>query len=301
MNRAAQGDDLLALRHLARLQPAPREFEPWLREGLFVKRDPEGVVLATVHRVKGQEWPHVVVHLAQDDVFPHRLAEDHEEERRLFHVAITRASRHVTIVAGDDPSPFLAELTNEPPERGAEPVARRSHPAPARKESEQPDHPLLDRGRVMAVVGLALVDQGQEWTITELEPAAAVATRNGAIRRFALGEKVETSGRQRGVLRPRTGDVGEASVRLFDLLRSYRDRVRDGKPAYTVFDDKTLAAIASALPGDLAELAAVRGVGPAKLEQYGDEVLELTAGVLESMTGSATESVTDAVAAVRDA
>ena len=43
-----------------------------------------------------------------------------------------------------------------------------------------------------------------------------------------------------------------------------------------MFDDKTLAAIASALPEGLPELAAVRGVGAVKLEQYGDEVLELT-------------------------
>ncbi len=119
-------------------------------------------------------------------------------------------------------------------------------------------------------------------TITELEPAAAVATRAGAIRKFGLGEKVETRGRQRGSLRPRSGEVDEAAVRLFDLLRAYRERARDGKPAYTVFDDKTLAAIASTLPDDLAQLAAVRGVGPAKLEQYGDDVLELAAAAREA-------------------
>ncbi len=101
-----------------------------------------------------------------------------------------------------------------------------------------------------------------------------------ATRKFALGEKVETLGRQRGFLRPRSGDVDEPSVRLFDSLRSYRDRVRNGKPAYTVFDDKTLAAIAAALPDDLSQLAAVRGIGPAKLEQYGDDLLELTAASL---------------------
>ena len=72
------------------------------------------MTLATVHRVKGQEWPVVVVHHADADQFPHRLADDHEEERRLFHVAITRASGAVTIVAGDRPSPFVAELTTEP-------------------------------------------------------------------------------------------------------------------------------------------------------------------------------------------
>ena len=52
---------------------------------------------------------------------------------------------------------------------------------------------------------------------------------------------------------------------------------RDGKPAYTVFDDKTLAGIATSLPADLAELARVKGVGPAKLDQYGDDILALVA------------------------
>ena len=282
MNRTAQGDDLLALRQLAMLHPDVATFEGRVRELLASRRDPQGVTLATVHRVKGQEWPVVVVHLAQADQFPHRLALDHEEERRLFHVAITRASRHVAVVAGANPSPFVAELTTEPPAvapgpPGPPPAARRSPPPTPR---EAPDHPLLDRERVMAVVGLVLIDQGQAWTIVELEPAAAVARRHDAVRKFALGERVETAGRQRGALRPRVGGVDDTSVRLFDLLRQFRERVRNGKPAYTVFDDKTLAAIASAAPGDLAALAAVRGVGPAKLEQYGDEVLELVASAV---------------------
>jgi DNA helicase-2/ATP-dependent DNA helicase PcrA len=278
MNRGAQSDDLTALRQIAALHPAPPGFDRWLRDGLAIRRDPAGVVLSTVHRVKGQEWPHVVIHMAQPDLFPHRLAEDDEEERRLFHVALTRAARHVTIVTGGDPSPFVAELTNEPPAH--RPVEHQSTATPTRaaaKPAATIEHPLLDRSRVMAVEGLVLVDQGQEWTISALEPAAAVATRGGALRRFALGEKVETAGRQRGALRPRSGDVDEASVRMFDLLRSFRERVRNDRPAFTVFDDKTLVAIATALPDDLAQLAAVRGVGPVKLEQYGDDLLELTA------------------------
>ena len=68
----------------------------------------------------------------------------------------------------------------------------------------------------------------------------------------------------------------------FDSLRRFRDRVRDGKPAYTVFDDKTLAAIADRLPGDLGELSGVKGVGPAKLEQYGDDVLAVIATVVSA-------------------
>lgn len=280
MNRSAQGDDLRALAHLARLHDDPVTFGAWLRERLMVRRSAEGVVLATVHRVKGQEWPYVVVHLADDDQFPHRLADDPEEERRLFHVAITRASRSATAIA-ERPSPFVAELTTEPPEVLPEPAPRERTTAVTPKRAAAVDHPLLDRARVMAAPGVVLVDQGQEWVVVDLEPEAAVAERNGTIRKFRIGAKVETAGRQRGELGPRPGSVEEASVRLFDRLRVFREQARAGKPAYTVFDDKTLAAIASALPADLAELARVKGVGPAKLEQYGDDVLDLVQGSLD--------------------
>ncbi len=90
MNRAAQSDDLVAVAQLAELQPDPAMFESWLRSELRRRWQSDGVTLATVHRVKGKEWPVVVVHHAAADQFPHRLATDVEEERRVFHVAITR-------------------------------------------------------------------------------------------------------------------------------------------------------------------------------------------------------------------
>lgn len=282
MNRGSQSDDLLALRQLAGLQPDASSFEGWLRDRLLSKRSSEGVTLATVHRVKGQEWPAVVVHQASADQFPHRLADDDEEERRLFHVAITRASAEVTIVPGGRPSSFVGELTTEPPDpETLRARTRAAHTDPtasrARTKRDRPDHPLLDRRRVMAVVGTVLVDQGQEWTIVDLEPQAALAACGEATRRFPLGSKVETLGRQRGELGPRPGEVEAAAALAFDSLRRFRDRARDGKPAYTVFDDKTLAAISDRLPTDLDELAGVKGVGPAKLEQYGDDVLGVIA------------------------
>ncbi len=103
-----------------------------------------------MHRVKGQEWPFVVAHLVDDDQYPHRLAEDVEEERRLLHVAITRCREHVTIVSGEQPSPFVAELTTEPPEHLPEPPPRaRDQRVGVREPSSRdvPDHPLLDRSR----------------------------------------------------------------------------------------------------------------------------------------------------------
>ena len=46
-------------------------------------------------------------------------------------------------------------------------------------------------------------------------------------------------------------------------------------PAYVVFHDATLAAIASARPATMSELLRVSGVGDAKLRKYGDEILEV--------------------------
>jgi len=64
---------------------------------------------------------------------------------------------------------------------------------------------------------------------------------------------------------------------LVQALASWRlERSRDdGVPAYVVFDNKTLEAIAERRPADRAELASVPGVGPKKLEQYADDVLRI--------------------------
>jgi DNA helicase-2/ATP-dependent DNA helicase PcrA len=63
-------------------------------------------------------------------------------------------------------------------------------------------------------------------------------------------------------------------------LREWRlERAKaDDVPAYVVFPDSVLHAIAAARPGTLGELAQISGVGPAKLERYGEEVLALVGG-----------------------
>jgi DNA helicase-2/ATP-dependent DNA helicase PcrA len=60
-----------------------------------------------------------------------------------------------------------------------------------------------------------------------------------------------------------------------EKLRSWRlERAReDGVPPYVVFHDAVLHRIADARPASLAELSQISGVGPAKLERYGDELL----------------------------
>src|SRR5690606_38857047 len=132
---SSHADDLDALAALAHLEPDPSRFEPWLRDALAQADDPEGVTLASIHAVKGQEWPHVVVHHVTAGLLPHHLVADAEEERRVLHVGITRGRRSVTIVAGSPPSPFLVELDEpgEPPPLraapAATPVTSRSAPA----------------------------------------------------------------------------------------------------------------------------------------------------------------------------
>ena len=50
------------------------------------------------------------------------------------------------------------------------------------------------------------------------------------------------------------------------------------RPPYVVFHDSVLQAIAAAQPASLGELSQIAGVGPAKLERYGEELLALVQG-----------------------
>jgi DNA helicase-2/ATP-dependent DNA helicase PcrA len=66
----------------------------------------------------------------------------------------------------------------------------------------------------------------------------------------------------------------------FERLRTWRLAVaRDASvPAFVVFTDATLTAIAEAAPSDEAGLSGISGVGARKLEQYGSDVLAVLAG-----------------------
>jgi ATP-dependent DNA helicase RecQ len=63
----------------------------------------------------------------------------------------------------------------------------------------------------------------------------------------------------------------------FERLRELRTRLarEQAVPAYIIFHDSTLAAIAAAKPGSLAELGEIPGMGRTKLERYGAAVLEV--------------------------
>lgn len=215
-------DDLDALLQVADIQSDPDLFETYLRRALQADRADEGmgVSLSTVHRVKGREWPHVVVFGASNGIFPHRLADDVEEERRVFHVAITRGIESVTVLVDRDrPSPFIGELDGSAAKRPARQlVASRSAPATAR--------------------------------------TAAKATKAKGYDDVDL--------------------AGEDLV-VFEELRKWRADTakKQGGPAFTVFSDATLKATAKARPDSLRAFSKIKGVGPTKLDNYGDDVLDI--------------------------
>jgi DNA helicase-2/ATP-dependent DNA helicase PcrA len=61
----------------------------------------------------------------------------------------------------------------------------------------------------------------------------------------------------------------------WEQLRAWRTERAAGKPAYVVFDDKTLWLVAALLPTHEAGLLAISGIGPVKLENYGDDLIAL--------------------------
>lgn len=207
LDRSAQSDDLDALVAIARLHPEPRSFEAWLRAVLARPGAGDGVTMASIHAVKGQEWPHVVVHDVTSGVLPHRLADDVEEERRILHVAVTRASQSATVVAGEPSSVFVSEMLTP-------------------------------------------------WTAPD-EP---------------VGEP-ETS----------SPPAESTEAAAFAALRAWRTQraQSDKKPAYVYLTDATLHAICSALPADIEGLSALKGLGPAKLQKYGAEILSVLDSVRE--------------------
>jgi len=98
------------------------------------------------------------------------------------------------------------------------------------------------------------------------------------------GDPVRRAGASRRPAEPHDHAVcgGVSAAGVSDALRTWRieQARRRGVPPYVVLHDRTLDAIVSSLPSSRHELLDLPGIGPAKLDAYGDAILALVASVL---------------------
>ncbi len=127
----------------------------------------------------------------------------------------------------------------------------------------------IEGGRPGAFV-LALTPEGRRVAMGQARPELALPTATAVpVRKSSRAGKRAAS---------------EASPEAVDAdtlarLKQWRtaEARRHGMPPYVIFHDRTLAELAAARPGDLDGLRRVPGIGPAKLERYGDALLAVLA------------------------
>jgi DNA helicase-2/ATP-dependent DNA helicase PcrA len=200
----------------------------------------EGVTLASLHAAKGLEWDAVfLVGLAEGTMpIQHADGDDAavEEERRLFYVGVTRAREHL----------WLSWALSRKP--GGRRNRRRSRFLYGLVPD---DHPAARVARV------------------QNSPSAPKARC-----RVCTGPLVETMDIKLGRCGKCPSNVDEE---LLARLRAWRgERSKELKvPAFVVFTDATLVAIAEQRPTNDGALVSISGIGATKLERFGAEVLDV--------------------------
>ncbi|MEU8460259.1 ATP-dependent DNA helicase UvrD2 [Streptomyces sp. NPDC029003] len=208
----------------------------------------QGVTLASLHAAKGLEWDAVFLVGLTDGMVPITYAktdEQVEEERRLLYVGVTRARVHLTLswalsrAPGGRASRRPSRFLNGLRPGSAAPAGRTGAPAEGGARKRGRRGPALCR-----VCGRTLTEAG-DIKLMRCEDCPS--------------------------------DMDEG---LYERLRDWRagQSKAQGLPAYCVFTDKTLMAIAEASPSEAGELSMISGVGGRKLERYGADVLAICAG-----------------------
>ncbi|WP_413807309.1 ATP-dependent DNA helicase UvrD2 [Streptomyces sp. OE57] len=218
----------------------------------------EGVTLASLHAAKGLEWDAVFLVGLTEGMMPITYAKTEqqiEEERRLLYVGVTRARRHLTLSwalsrapggrASRRPTRFLNGLRPGSQAVGARPPGGGGG---------------IERGAAAQGGG------------------GGVRKRRGPVHCRVCGRALTDAGEMK--LMRCEGCPSELDEALYERLRDWRAEQAGllGQPAYCVFTDKTLLAIAEAVPGTEPELARISGVGRRKLDRFGADVLALCAG-----------------------
>ena len=210
----------------------------------------DAVELTTFHRAKGLEWPVVFVTGLEKGLVPigHATTPAAEaEERRLLHVALTRAVDEVHCTWAERRTFGTKSLVRSP-------------------------SPLLDP-IMEAVAAMAAGGSPSEWRqriAAERAKLRSLPPDGGAARRGAAAHCGSPAGPGRN-----------ADPAVWKALTAWRSATAQasGVPAYLIFHDATLAAVAEARPTTQAELLALPGLGPVKAQRYGDTLLALLASV----------------------
>jgi ATP-dependent DNA helicase RecQ len=153
------------------------------------------------------------------------------------------------------------------------PLGRRSLVALLRGSVKAP--PSARRSRAFGALAAASDAEVGRW-IRALEATGALVERTTPDGFVVLHANVDAALPELGMRRGAPVDATLAAE-----LRAWRTRRarEDAVPAYVVLHDATLDELAARKPRSQGELAAVKGLGPAKLERYGDELLALLATV----------------------
>ncbi|MDG0834590.1 DNA helicase RecQ [Roseateles saccharophilus] len=139
------------------------------------------------------------------------------------------------------------------------------------------------RAVLRQLIALGHVAAEGEFNTLALQDSARAVLKGDVDVRLREAEEKKPRGKakaSRGGAKPKAdpalGLDAEAQER-FEALKAWRSEVakEHGLPAYVIFQNTTLAEMARVLPGDLAELGEISGVGAKKLEAYGREILRV--------------------------
>jgi len=142
--------------------------------------------------------------------------------------------------------------------------------------SDLDDHAWKSVFRQLAAAGLVHVDMAEHGALQLTDAAREVlkGQRSVQLRRPAKRKGTSTSRSSSAVVH---SDLSSADEALFQLLRGWRsDTAKEqAVPAYVILHDKTLRELAEVRPTSHGMLAGITGMGSAKIEHYGEELLTL--------------------------
>jgi DNA helicase-2/ATP-dependent DNA helicase PcrA len=267
---AALSDDVVAAAPGARLPELVRELD----ERAAAQHAPtvQGVTLASLHAAKGLEWDCVFLVGCSDGLIPISMADGPaavEEERRLLYVGLTRARRELRLSWSGSRNP-------------------------GGRSSRRPSRFLDGAASVLGEGARSTPKAGARKVSGGRSAKAAKPARC----RTCGADLVTAASRKIGRCDDCPPTYDEAT---FEALRTWRMTVATATkvPAYVVFTDATLTAIAESKPSDIAALATISGVGAAKLARFGESVLSILGGadpieIAEKASAAATSESLDA-------